>query len=57
MTIEQTNHQTILQIASMRFKTIVTETKENQSLILELPPDATIHGFIVLLQPALPSIV
>jgi len=47
----------ILKIASMRFKTIITEIGSEQEITLELPIEADLHGFVILLQPALPSII
>ncbi|MDR3457133.1 MAG: hypothetical protein P4N60_06775 [Verrucomicrobiae bacterium] len=54
MTIEKISHKKIMDLAAMRFKTIVAEADEE--IRLKLPADVGVHGFIVLLQPALPSI-
>jgi len=54
MTLEKINHQNILEIAAMRFKTVVAEA--SQEVTLTLAPEAGIQGFIVLLQSPLPSI-
>ena len=54
MTLEKINQQNILEIAAMRFKTIITEA--SQEVTLKLAPEPGIQGYIVLLQPALPSI-
>lgn len=56
MNIEAQTTQNLLKLASLRFKTIVAETRENQPLTLSLPTEAGIQGFIVILQPGLPSI-
>ena len=54
VTIEKLNLHTLMEISAMRFKTIVAEADEE--VRLKLPTDAGVHGFIVLLQPRLPSI-
>jgi hypothetical protein len=50
------NQITILEIAALRFKTVVAEARGYQGVTLELPVESGIHGFIVLLQPPLPCI-
>ena len=54
MTHVTISEQNILKIAAMRFKTVIADA--DQDVILKLTPDEGIHGFIVLLRPALPSI-
>jgi hypothetical protein len=54
MTIEKISQQKTMELAAMRFKTIVAEA--NEEVRLKLPAEAGVHGFIVLLQPPLPSI-
>ena len=56
MKIVKINHPDILEIATMRFKTVVVEAKANQAVTLELPVESGINGFIVFLQPPLPCI-
>ena len=48
--------QNILEIASLRFQTVVAETGTNLEIALELPVEQGVHGFIVLLRPSLPCI-
>jgi len=54
MTPDKINAQNMLEIATMRFKTIIAQT--DQEVMLKLTPEAGIQGFFVLLQPSLPSI-
>ena len=49
-------NENFLEIASMRFQTIVAETMTDLPVTLELPIEPGVHGFIVLLQPSLPCI-
>jgi glutaminase len=56
MTHNKLTNQNLLEIAALRFKTIVTEATDSQSVTLELPMESGVQGFIVLVQPALPSI-
>jgi hypothetical protein len=54
MIIEPINPQSILKTAAMRFKMIVAEA--DQEVTLKLSPSAEAEGFIIVWQPALPSI-
>lgn len=54
-TIQQ--HPKSLKIDATRFKTIVAEANEGQTVTLKLPASRGVAGFIVFLQPALPSII
>ena len=54
MTLEKINQQSTLEIAAMQFRTVVAEA--DQELILKLGPVAGVDGYLVLLQPSLPSI-
>ena len=56
MTKEPNTQPNIFKIASMRFKTVVAEAGGRRSVTLTLPTDPDVQGFIVLLQPTLPSI-
>jgi hypothetical protein len=56
MTQHPHEHQNILKIASMRFRTVIAQAEDRQSITLTLPADPDVEGFIVLLQPVLPSI-
>jgi len=53
---DKINQPNILEIATMRFKTVVAEARANQAVTLELPVESGINGFIVFLQPPLPCI-
>jgi hypothetical protein len=48
------NAQNMLEIATIRCKTIIAQA--DREVMLKLTPEAGIQGFIVLLQPSLPSI-
>ncbi len=39
----------VLEIATMRFKTVVAQVKADQAVTLELPVESGINGFIVFL--------
>ena len=55
MTPEKTTRQSILEIAALRLKTVVAEA--DQDVTLKFKPETGVQGYIVLLQPSLPSIL
>jgi hypothetical protein len=56
MTHAKCHQLNVLEIAALRFKTVVAEARGDRSVTVELPVESGVQGFIVLVQPALPLI-